>query len=173
MLFSMDGMHFLHVTKRYLNLLQHVAHAVYKPLRRRLKCYRWGQHMHHGYYEPGKQVGNQQAQIDMIERTLDWAGVTSVKNVSNVVKDLQTAHCTRLSTQEGQTWGRHRTQDALRRSVAQCRLWTLAVALVAAAGTSQQSTAARARASPSARSRCRRPGRAGAVAQRGVGVARP
>ena len=40
--------------------------------------------MHHGYYEPGKQVSNQQAQIDMIERTLDWAGVTAVKNVSTV-----------------------------------------------------------------------------------------
>jgi hypothetical protein len=47
--------------------------------------------MHHGYYEPGKQVGNQQAQIDMIERTLDWAGVTAVKNVSNPVSSLQTA----------------------------------------------------------------------------------
>lgn len=42
--------------------------------------------MHHGYYEPGngKRVSNQQAQIDMIERTLDWASVTSVKNVSCV-----------------------------------------------------------------------------------------
>jgi tocopherol O-methyltransferase len=44
----------------------------------------WGQHMHHGYYEPGKQVSNQQAQIDMIERTLDWAGVTGVKNTVDV-----------------------------------------------------------------------------------------
>lgn len=38
--------------------------------------------MHHGYYEPGKRVSNQQAQIDMIERSLEWAGVTDVKNVS-------------------------------------------------------------------------------------------
>jgi tocopherol O-methyltransferase len=44
----------------------------------------WGQHMHHGYYEPGKRISNQQAQIDMIERTLDWAGVTSVKNTVDV-----------------------------------------------------------------------------------------
>lgn len=47
--------------------------------------------MHHGYYEPGKQVGNQQAQIDMIERTLDWAGVTSVKNVSSSASGLRPA----------------------------------------------------------------------------------
>lgn len=44
--------------------------------------------MHHGYYEPGKRVSNQQAQIDMIERTLDWAGVTSVSNVSDSFLNL-------------------------------------------------------------------------------------
>ena len=60
---------------------QHVAQAVDSLSMHQLDCNRWGQHMHHGYYEPGKQVGNQQAQIDMIERTLDWAGVTAVKNV--------------------------------------------------------------------------------------------
>lgn len=152
---QIDGMHLVRVFDSYYNLLQHSARAVCKPLMRRLKCNRWGQHMHHGYYEPGKQVGNQQAQIDMIERTLDWAGVTAVKNVSDVGKDLHTA---RILTTHGVTPpGRHSVRDASRRSVAPCRLWTSAVALVAAAGTLQQSTAARARASPSAQSRCWRP----------------
>lgn len=36
-----------------------------------------------GYYEAGKQVSNQQAQIDMIENALNWAGVENVTNVSN------------------------------------------------------------------------------------------
>src|SRR6476646_9881285 len=56
-----------------------------RPLMQQLHI-RWGQHMHHGYYEPGKQVSNQQAQIDMIERTLDWAGITAVTNVSIIVQ---------------------------------------------------------------------------------------
>lgn len=38
----------------------------------------WGEHMHHGYYPKGsKPKSNQQAQIDMIEEVLAWAGVTS------------------------------------------------------------------------------------------------
>ena len=103
-------MHLLHVLERYHNLLHYVAHAVDIPLMHQLECNRWGQHMHHGYYEPGKQVGNQQAQIDMIERTLDWAGVTAVKNVSDVVKGLHTA---RISTTHGVAPpGRHSIRDA-------------------------------------------------------------
>lgn len=36
----------------------------------------WGEHMHHGYYQAGgAPKSNQQAQIDMIEETLKWAGV--------------------------------------------------------------------------------------------------
>ncbi|KIZ03430.1 Methyltransferase type 11 [Monoraphidium neglectum] len=36
----------------------------------------WGEHMHHGYYPAGgAPKSNQQAQIDMIEETLSWAGV--------------------------------------------------------------------------------------------------
>jgi hypothetical protein len=63
---------------------QEAAHALSADLR-------WGQHMHHGYYEAGKQVSNQQAQIDMIERTLDWARVTSVRNVRLAGNDLRSA----------------------------------------------------------------------------------
>jgi tocopherol O-methyltransferase len=38
--------------------------------------------MHHGYYaKNGQPKSNQQAQIDMIEEVLSWAGVTTVKNV--------------------------------------------------------------------------------------------
>ena len=43
----------------------------------------WGEHMHHGYYPEGNtRVSNQDAQIDMIERTLSWAGVESVSKAS-------------------------------------------------------------------------------------------
>ena len=43
----------------------------------------WGEHMHHGYYPEGNaQISNQQAQIDMIERTLSWAGVERVSKAS-------------------------------------------------------------------------------------------
>jgi hypothetical protein len=39
--------------------------------------------MHHGYYpKGGKPKSNQQAQVDMIEEVLSWAGVTAVKSVS-------------------------------------------------------------------------------------------
>ncbi len=37
----------------------------------------WGEHMHHGYYpRDAAPKSNQQAQIDMIEEVLKWAGVT-------------------------------------------------------------------------------------------------
>lgn len=40
----------------------------------------WGDHMHHGYYpKDGPKKTNQQAQIDMINESLKWAGVTSAK----------------------------------------------------------------------------------------------
>lgn len=35
----------------------------------------WGEHMHHGYYPSGEKVDHRQAQIDMIENTLSWAGI--------------------------------------------------------------------------------------------------
>ena len=31
--------------------------------------------MHHGYYPPGQNVDNRQAQIDMIENSLTWAQI--------------------------------------------------------------------------------------------------
>jgi len=43
----------------------------------------WGEHIHHSYYSPDE--GNQkktkrQAQIDLIEELLKWAGVQQAKN---------------------------------------------------------------------------------------------
>jgi len=38
----------------------------------------WGEHMHHGYYPKGAPAkSNQEAQVDMIEEALAWAGATS------------------------------------------------------------------------------------------------
>jgi tocopherol O-methyltransferase len=36
----------------------------------------WGEHMHHGYYEPG-QTGKdrRQAQIDLIDRVIQWGQI--------------------------------------------------------------------------------------------------
>ena len=33
----------------------------------------WGEHMHHGYYPTPDYKDHKLAQIDMIDRTLDWA----------------------------------------------------------------------------------------------------
>ncbi|KAL4425042.1 hypothetical protein ABPG77_001820 [Micractinium sp. CCAP 211/92] len=45
----------------------------------------WGEHMHHGYYpKGGAPKSNQQAQIDMIEETLKWAGVTGASKMVDV-----------------------------------------------------------------------------------------
>ena len=46
----------------------------------------WGEHMHHGYYPKGAAPkSNQEAQIDMIEEVLSWAGATSAtKACANV-----------------------------------------------------------------------------------------
>jgi hypothetical protein len=42
----------------------------------------WGEHMHHGYYpKDGLKKSNQEAQVDMIEEVLRWAGVTEAKKV--------------------------------------------------------------------------------------------
>lgn len=49
----------------------------------------WGEHMHHGYYEKGAvNVDNQAAQIDMVERTLTWAGVKGVDKVRAINQSL-------------------------------------------------------------------------------------
>lgn len=43
----------------------------------------WGQHMHHGYYPKGRVVGSSKdAQVDMIEEVLKWAGVHQTKRAS-------------------------------------------------------------------------------------------
>eukprot|EP00199_Chlamydomonas_sp_CCMP681_P001931 CAMPEP_0119108118 /NCGR_PEP_ID=MMETSP1180-20130426/13477_1 /TAXON_ID=3052 ORGANISM="Chlamydomonas cf sp, Strain CCMP681" /NCGR_SAMPLE_ID=MMETSP1180 /ASSEMBLY_ACC=CAM_ASM_000741 /LENGTH=352 /DNA_ID=CAMNT_0007093701 /DNA_START=21 /DNA_END=1079 /DNA_ORIENTATION=- len=45
----------------------------------------WGAHMHHGYYKKGEAAkSNEQAQIDMINHSLDWAGVVDVTNMVDV-----------------------------------------------------------------------------------------
>jgi len=35
----------------------------------------WGEHMHHGYYPDARPKDHRQAQVDMVDATLDWAGV--------------------------------------------------------------------------------------------------
>ena len=35
----------------------------------------WGEHMHHGYYIPEDRTDHVQAQIDLIDEVLKWAGV--------------------------------------------------------------------------------------------------
>jgi len=43
----------------------------------------WGEHMHHGYYPPGQKdrKDHLQAQVDMIEQLLDWAGIDSATRI--------------------------------------------------------------------------------------------
>jgi len=45
----------------------------------------WGEHMHHGYYIPEDRTDHVQAQVDMIDEVLNWAGVTEpVRRVVDV-----------------------------------------------------------------------------------------
>ncbi|HAA26753.1 MAG TPA: SAM-dependent methyltransferase, partial [Cyanobacteria bacterium UBA8553] len=46
----------------------------------------WGEHMHHGYYGPtGKEKKDRrQAQIDLIEEFLKWAGVEQAEQILDV-----------------------------------------------------------------------------------------
>lgn len=49
----------------------------------------WGDHLHHGYYSGeieagGGRLSNRQAQIDMIENVLSWAGVERVEHMVDV-----------------------------------------------------------------------------------------
>ncbi len=46
----------------------------------------WGEHMHHGYYGPDGQEPKErrQAQIDLIEALLRWAGVTEAQEILDV-----------------------------------------------------------------------------------------
>ena len=47
----------------------------------------WGEHMHHGYYPGGQPRDDHvQAQVDMIERSLEWAGLeASVSGVDQIL----------------------------------------------------------------------------------------
>jgi len=46
----------------------------------------WGEHMHHGYYgaDGTEQKNRRQAQIDLIEELLNWAGVQRAENILDV-----------------------------------------------------------------------------------------
>ncbi|MBE9036289.1 methyltransferase domain-containing protein [aff. Roholtiella sp. LEGE 12411] len=46
----------------------------------------WGEHMHHGYYgsDGSENKDRRQAQIDLIEELLKWAGVQSAENILDV-----------------------------------------------------------------------------------------
>ncbi|MDZ8189119.1 MAG: methyltransferase domain-containing protein [Nostoc sp. ChiSLP02] len=46
----------------------------------------WGEHMHHGYYgtDGSEQKDRRQAQIDLIEELLTWAGVEAASNILDV-----------------------------------------------------------------------------------------
>lgn len=46
----------------------------------------WGEHMHHGYYgaDGTQQKNRRQAQIDLIEELLKWAGVETAENILDV-----------------------------------------------------------------------------------------
>lgn len=45
----------------------------------------WGEHMHHGYYIPADRTDHIQAQIDLIDEVLKWAGVDDDKPPKTVV----------------------------------------------------------------------------------------
>jgi tocopherol O-methyltransferase len=46
----------------------------------------WGEHMHHGYYgaDGTEQKNRRQAQIDLIEELLNWAGIEGAENILDV-----------------------------------------------------------------------------------------
>ena len=46
----------------------------------------WGEHMHHGYYgvDGTDKKDRRQAQIDLIEQLLNWAGVQQAENILDV-----------------------------------------------------------------------------------------
>ena len=44
----------------------------------------WGEHMHHGYYIPEDRTDHKQAQVDLIDEVLKWAGVDKATKVVDV-----------------------------------------------------------------------------------------
>lgn len=108
----------------------------------------WGEHMHHGYYPKGHAPkSNSQAQIDMIEETLTWAGVkdASKASLTSPTSLTTTVHpCSRRqllnfmlpALQQAHMSGVIRAPKQLACDHSQpCRCWTWAAALEAAAGT--------------------------------------
>ena len=64
-----------------------MADALHQPFENQSFDLVWsmesGEHMHHGYYPKGHAPkSNSQAQIDMIEETLTWAGVKDASKAS-------------------------------------------------------------------------------------------
>lgn len=51
----------------------------------------WGEHMHHGYYVPANRTDHVQAQIDLIDQVLTWAGVAP--SGDNIPKKLVDVGC--------------------------------------------------------------------------------
>ena len=45
----------------------------------------WGEHMHHGYYIPENRTDHKQAQIDLIDEVLKWAGVDDANPPKSIV----------------------------------------------------------------------------------------
>lgn len=53
--------------------------------------------MHHGYYAKGRpQKTNTEAQVDMIEEILDWAGVKRVRQVCSRFRQPDVSFCSKL-----------------------------------------------------------------------------
>jgi tocopherol O-methyltransferase len=44
----------------------------------------WGEHMHHGYYIPANRTDHKQAQVDLIDEVLKWAGVDKATRIVDV-----------------------------------------------------------------------------------------
>ena len=45
----------------------------------------WGEHLHHGYYDPPDRTDHQQAQIDMVDKLLDFASIPDDSAITKIV----------------------------------------------------------------------------------------
>jgi hypothetical protein len=133
----------------------------------------WGEHMHHGYYpKNASPKSNQEAQIDMIEEVLKWAGATRATKVRQ--RPAITSHlhflCLCISMRERVNLHEMHKQCCCNSHAAagmvtalqavlckpvpsgilsmQCRWWMWAVALAAAADTYPGNLGAQHRALP-------------------------
>jgi hypothetical protein len=138
----------------------------------------WGDHLHHGYYGKGEAPkSNTQAQIDMIEEVLKWAGVEKVSKVHlpqhtpplHVASNNEPKKLAQLIAEPatGLSSDNHLNRRQLRLYACKflpvssgrmkrfltcvlCRWWTSAVAWAPAAGLSRRSSTPPPKASPSA-----------------------